>query len=197
MSYRSKKKLAPIAGAVALAIADWDELQRRTDKVHALWREAGPTIEPLTPDQAENLAWEITSCVALPSNTEKEKQDANARAAIRALLAWCRYDPCDNGLPHIVFRDRRVEALEAALLQVQPLAEAPPPREWVNRSWGILRKVAFIRKVSGKEASDSPNSHTVRFISLALQWVGHPAATVDAISKEFRNKPEFRKRMSE
>jgi hypothetical protein len=201
MSGRPKKKPSPVVGAVAPQITDRDDLHCRTDKVHDLWREAGFTIarDPLSWDQAESLAWEITCCVPVPPNPEKEKQDAGARAAIRTLLAWCRYDPNDNGLPHVVFRDHGVEALEMALLRVQPLAEAPASRPWVNRAWHIWRQIALIRRATGKETSISAGSHAVLFVSLALQWVGFPATTVtiDAISKEFRNDPESQKRALE
>jgi hypothetical protein len=188
VSHRQKKKAAPIAGSVELHVADDADLEARMDKIRALWRDAGSTVDLPTSSQIEDLAWLLTACVALPTNAEKERQDAVARAAIKALLAWCRYDPSDNGLPHLVFRDRKIVSLEAALLCAQPLAEAPPARAWVNRAWSVWSKAAAITNASGGKAGHSAKSHAVRFTSLALRWVGHPAATAEAVGKELRKR---------
>jgi hypothetical protein len=123
--------------------------------------------------------------------------DDDARSAVKKLLAWCKYDPNDNGLPHLVFRDERVVTLEAALLDVQELAEAPPSREWVNPAWGTWGRAAAILKAADAGAGRyGPTAPAVIFTSLALQWVGHRAATPDAISMELRKDPEFRERIS-
>ena len=134
--------------------------------------------------------------VALPADEQAEQRDAAARAAIKVLLAWCRHDPNDNGLPHIVFRDSRLAALEAALAEAQPLAEAAPPRAWVNRAWSLWGRVAaFSAAQGGKPAGHAASSHAVRFTSAALQWVGHPAATPAAVSMELRSNPGYRRRL--
>lgn len=137
--------------------------------------------------------------VALPLDERAEQIDAAARAAMKTLLAWCGYDPSDNGLPDLVYRDARdarTGALEAALLAAQPLAEGAPARAWVNRAWSLWGRVAaFIAIQGGKPAGHSARSHAVLFTSAALQWVGHPAATPDAVSMELRSDPEHRQRL--
>lgn len=135
--------------------------------------------------------------IALPLNEQAEQMDAGARAAMKTLLAWCRYDPADNGLPRLVFRDARTVALETALLAAQPLAEAAPARAWVNRAWSLWGRVAaFIALQGGRPAGHSASSHAVIFTSKALQWVGHPAATPAAVSMELRSSPDYRRRLT-
>jgi hypothetical protein len=193
---RPKKKPAADAGALPTEIADWCELDRRAEKVRDLWNKAGCHRRvALTVEQGEALAWEIMACAALPVDEAAAKLDTEARAAISTLLAWCQYDPNDNGLPHLVFRDQRLVTLEAALLRAQELAEVRPTRPWVNRAWSIWSRVSAILKTPGRQASWSANSYAVRFTALALQWAGYPSATAPAISGELSRNPAFRKRM--
>jgi hypothetical protein len=177
---------------VEAQIADLADLKQRAEKIESIWSAAG-LPGPLSADQSEKWAWHISSCAAQPIDTKKERLNADARAAIRKLLMWCRYDPNTNGLPHLVFQDRRLSVLEDALLQAQPLAEGLS-RVWVNQAWSIWSRVVTITKSA--QSNITPNSPTVQFTSQVLKWVGHPDATPNAISMELRNNPKFRKQMS-
>lgn len=194
---RSRKKLAPIAGAVTPQFGNLDELRARIEKVKDLWIKAGKAIPIPADEQLEDLALHISSCAAQPVDENKDKIDSDARAAIKTLLTWCRFDPNEGELPHLVFRNPRKVKLEMALMCAQSLADAPPSRGWVNGAWGVWRMVAIIMKARSDEAGCSAGSHAVRFTSSALQWVGYPAATTDAVSKELRGNPGYCKRVLE
>lgn len=172
-------------------------MDRRGGKIRELWCAAGLPMDILTPQQIEGLSWHISSCAALPLDADREKMATNARAAIKTLLAWCRHDPDDSGLPHLVFRDARLVELETALLRSEKLAAAATDRAWVNQAWSIWGRVSGIMKAAGGSVGYGPKAPAVRFTSLALQWVGHLPAKPDAISMELRRDPAFRKRMCE
>jgi hypothetical protein len=194
---RRRSRPAPTPGNVTPTIDDWEELQARIGAVKGIWVKAGNTVPIPSDDQLFDLAVHISTCAAQLIDAKRDKLDADARAAIKTLLTWCGFDPDENGLPHIVFRDQRMVNLETALRAAQSLADPSPSRTWVNAAWGIWRRVAFIMKTVGEEAGYTAGSHAVRFTSLALQWVGYPAATIDAVSMELRSDPEYRKRVLE
>jgi hypothetical protein len=189
-------KAEPIADGALGSIPDAADLTRRTEEVSKMWREAGVRMPTPEPHQMEGLAWHIAAYAAQPTDDEKERLDTLARSAIKTLLTWCNYDPNDNGLPHLIVKDQRLLDLEAALNAALPLATATPSRAWVNPAWSVWSRVASIATTLGEKAGVSVTSHAVRFTSLALKSVGHPAATPGAISMELRNDEEFRKRMS-
>lgn len=191
MSRRAKSK-PPARAAIAPLVTDRAELDQRTEMVRQLWRAAGLAAQCPTTEQFEDLAWHISSCAAVQPNAEAEKLATGARAAIATLLAWCRHDPHEKDLPHLVFRDARLIALEDALIPAQDLARSAPGRVWVYPAWSTWKRVATIMAGVGGKAGYGPAAPAVRFTSKMLQWVGHPSATPDAISSELRKHPEFR-----
>jgi hypothetical protein len=174
-----------VPGALPNEIADISDLHERMEQVEKIWRESGcQRRAALTAEQSQALAWEITARAAPPTDAEQEKLDATARAAMRKVLAWCRYDPDDDGLPCIFFhKSRRMAPLD--------FMEAPSARAWIVASWAIWSLTTRILKASGDRASVVEKSHAVRFTSLALKWAGYPSATAPAVSNELRRHPEF------
>lgn len=179
---RQKKKPTPVSWVEPLVRVD--EAARREFVAHIadLWRLSSVRTKPLSVEALYNLAWHCSAYAAQPVDQNKSNRDAAARAALKTLLTWCRYEPNDNGLPHL--RDPRRLSLEVALLGALPLMEPTPSRAWVVPAMAIWSR-AVHRCKAGKSAS----SHAVKFTSNVLQWLGYPGATADAISKELR-KPE-------
>jgi hypothetical protein len=187
---RKRKKAPPVADALPLNF-DISELSQRAEMVAHFWQKAGDSAPALTDRQLDALVLEISACGAQPIDAKGEKLKTTARSAIKSLLAWCRYNPNDNDLPHVIFsRKKQLLQLEVALLAAQHLA-AVQARAWLTPAWQIW---ALTSRISGTPSINA-KSHAVVFTSKALKWAGHPTANPGAISQELRKNPKFRERM--
>jgi len=182
-----RKRPAPIVGKLPDVVEDEGDFVRRREIIVRLWSEATQSPPDLSDADADRLVWEISSCVPQPAKPADGAEEA-VREAIVRVLNWNRETA---GRPEV----GRVQHLESLLVLALDLVGATQSREWVNRAWAIWGLTGRILKRAGRAAGTGPSSHAIRFTSLALQWVGYPAATADAVAKVIQRDPDFRKRM--